>query len=318
MYLSRREFSKSLVLAGVGCVTSQWATKKTSAAEPSIEAGTGFIDVHTHIGTYTDPKKNLSVEGLLKWMDEFQVEKSVVLPLTSPESTMYLQTTESALAAGKAYPDRLIPFCSVDPRTTHAGSVKSLVSMLQRWVDQGAKGFGEHKVGLNFDDPLMMRVYEACQEVGIPLLFHIDNIRGKDVPGLKRLENALRTFPELNFIGHGPGWWASISGGLTPKELGGYPKSKVKPGGAIDDLMSRYPNIYGDLSAGSGANSISRDLEFGQEFLVRRQDRILFGTDYLAPGQRVPQFELFQSMELPAEVRSKIFRENAIKLLKLT
>ncbi len=318
MNLSRREFTKTMLLAGLGCATGFGSTKVIRGAEPKIEAGTGFIDVHTHIGTYTDPKKNLSVEGLLKWMDEFQIEKSVVLPLTSPESTMYLQTTESALAAGKAYPDRLIPFCSVDPRTTHAGSLKSLVSMLQRWVDQGAKGFGEHKVGLNFDDPLMMRVYEACQEVGIPLLFHIDNIRGKDVPGLKRLENALRTFPELNFIGHGPGWWASISGGLSQSELGGYSKTKVKPGGAIDDLMSRYPNIYGDLSAGSGANSISRDLEFGQEFLVRRQDRILFGTDYLAPGQNVPQFELFKKLELPDEVRTKIFRENAIKLLKLT
>ena len=318
MNLSRREFSKSLLLAGLGTVAGQWPTRAARAAEPSIKAGTGFIDVHTHIGTYTDPKKNLTAEGLIEWMDENEIEKSCVLPLTSPESTKYLQTTESVLAAAKDHPDRLVPFCSVDPRTTHAGSVKALVGMIQGWVDQGAKGFGEHKVGLNFDDPLMMRVYEACQEVGIPLLFHIDTIRGKDVPGLKRLENALKTFPELDFIGHGPGWWASISGGLTPKELGGYPKDKVKPGGAIDDLMSRYPNIYGDLSAGSGANSISRDLEFGTEFLIRRQDRILFGTDYLAPGQNVPQFELFEKLELPAEVRAKINRENAIKLLKLT
>lgn len=318
MNLSRREFSKSLFLAGLGCAAGQWPVRSANAAKPNIKAGTGIIDVHTHIGTYTDPKKNLSPEALISWMDEHQIEKSVVLPLTSPESTKYLQTTESVLAAAKQHPDRLIPFCSVDPRTTHAGSVKSLVDMIQAWVDQGAKGFGEHKVGLNFDDPLMMRVYEACQEVGIPLLFHIDNIRGKDVPGLKRLENALKTFPELNFIGHGPGWWASISGGLTPKELGGYPNSQVKPGGAIDELMTRYPNIYGDLSAGSGANAISRDLAFGTEFLIRRQDRILFGTDYLAPGQQVPQFELFEKIELPDAVLSKIYRENAVKLLKLS
>ena len=318
MNISRRAFSKSLLLASLGFAAGQWPASRAQAAAPSIEAGTGFIDVHTHIGTYTDPKKNLSPEALISWMDEFEVEKSVVLPLTSPESTKYLQTTESVLAAAKDHPDRLIPFCSVDPRTTHAGSVKALTGMIQGWVDQGAKGFGEHKVGLNFDDPLMMRVYEACQEVGIPLLFHIDNIRGKDVPGLKRLENALKTFPELNFIGHGPGWWASISGGLDQKSLGGYPKAKVEPGGAIDDLMSRYPNIYGDLSAGSGANSISRDMEFGTKFLIRRQDRIMFGTDYLAPGQHVPQFELFEKLVLPDEVRSKICRENAIKLLKLS
>jgi predicted TIM-barrel fold metal-dependent hydrolase len=82
--------------------------------------------------------------------------------------------------------------------------------------------------------------------------------------------------------------------------------------------MEKYPNIYGELSAGSGANSISRDLEFGQQFLVRRQDRIMFGTDFLAPGQAVPQFELFeQKLKLPADVEEKILRGNARKLLKL-
>ena len=83
--------------------------------------------------------------------------------------------------------------------------------------------------------------------------------------------------------------------------------------------MEKYPNIYGELSAGSGANSISRDLEFGREFLIRRQDRILFGTDFLAPGQPVPQFELFEKkLDLPKEVRQKVFRSNAQRLLGLT
>ncbi|MCR9119728.1 MAG: amidohydrolase, partial [bacterium] len=89
-------------------------------------------------------------------------------------------------------------------------------------------------------------------------------------------------------------------------------------GGAIDRLMEKYPNIYGDLSAGSGANSISRDLEFGREFLIRWQDRIMFGTDYLSPKQSVPQFDLFErNLELPETVAAKIFRDNARKLLQL-
>jgi len=287
------------------------------AAEAKPQRASKYIDVHTHIGKYTDPNKTLTVDGLLSWMDEHDVEKAVVLPLTSPESTTFLQLTDTALAAGKAHPDRLIPFCSIDPRQMVGGGVKGLVKIIGDWVGQGAKGFGEHKVGLDFDDPLMMRVYGACQEVGIPLLFHLDNIRGKDVPGLKRLENALRTFPELDFIGHGPGWWASISGELAQKDLSGYPKEKVQPGGAIDRLMEAYPNIYGDLSAGSGNNSIARDMEFGREFLIRRQDRIMFGTDYLAPGQHVPQFELFEELKLPAEVEAKIFKGNATRVIKL-
>ena len=66
----------------------------------------------------------------------------------------------------------------------------------------------------------------------------------------------------------------------------------MTPGDAIDTLMNKYPNLYGDLSAGSGANAISRDKKFGRAFLIRCADRLMFGTDFLAPGQPVPQFEI--------------------------
>ena len=92
----------------------------------------------------------------------------------------------------------------------------------------------------------------------------------------------------------------------------------VAPGGAIDALMDKYPNIYGDLSAGSGANAIMRDLEFGKKFLIRRADRLLFGTDYLAPGQEVPQFDLYRDLELPKDAAEKIYIGNAKSLLGLS
>ncbi|MCH5373362.1 MAG: amidohydrolase, partial [Planctomycetes bacterium] len=82
-------------------------------------------------------------------------------------------------------------------------------------------------------------------------------------------------------------------------------------------LMEKYPNIYGDMSAGSGNNAIARDAEFGREFLIRRQDRLMFGTDYLQPGQPVPQFETLASMKLPFDVEVKIRRGNAIRVIKL-
>ncbi len=81
--------------------------------------------------------------------------------------------------------------------------------------------------------------------------------------------------------------------------------------------MDKYPNLHGDLSAGSGANAIQRDLKFGREFLIRRSDRLMFGTDYLADGQAVPQFELLDQIQLSDAVRRKVFRENARRVLKL-
>jgi predicted TIM-barrel fold metal-dependent hydrolase len=252
-------------------------------------------------------------------MDAHKVAQAVVLPLTSPESSSYLLTSEFVLEQTRPFRDRLIPFCSIDPRTSYSGGLKGLVAMLKKWVDAGAKGFGEHKPGVKIDDPRNMLIYAACAELALPLLFHLDNQRNLDAPGLPGLAKALAENPGCNFIGHGPGWWASISGGTTQADLGGYPKGKVAPGGAMDALMEKFPNIFADLSAGSGAGAISRDLDFGREFLIRRQDRILFGTDYLAPPQAVPQFELYEQKlaDLPAEVKAKIFAGNARKLLGL-
>ncbi len=313
---TRREFNTTIATTAAASLCS-WTGLFAANEQPKKKASK-YIDIHTHIGTTWNGNKELTADGLLKWMDEHDIERSILLPLTSPESSSFLLLTEPALKAAKAHPDRLTAFCSIDPRTSVRGGIKGLKSVVQSYVDKGAKGFGEHKVGLNFDDPLMMRVYEVCEDIGIPLLFHMDSLRGKDKPGLPRLENALRSFPKLNFLGHGPGWWASISGDVkTQKDLHSYRKTPVTEGGAIDKLMTKYKNIYGDLSAGSGANSISRDMKFGRAFMIRRQDRLLFGTDYLQPGQGVPQFEVFEKLDLPQKVQDKIFKQNAVKMLKL-
>ena len=44
---------------------------------------------------------------------------------------------------------------------------------------------------------------------------------------------------------------------------------------------------------------------------------MLFATDYLSPVQEVPQWELFEKLELQPETRRKIMRDNAVRLLKL-
>src|SRR6185436_18463776 len=107
-----------------------------------------------------------------------------------------------------------------------------------------------------------------------------------------------------------------LSGGISQAEMGMSPKlTPVAPGGAIDALMNKYPNIYGDLSASSGVAAIARDLKFGREFLLRRANRLVFGTDYFSPGQNVGQFELYEKLSLPEDVASKIFRDNARRLL---
>ncbi len=251
-------------------------------------------------------------------MDAHEVAQAAVLPLVSPEAFWYPITTEFVLQETREHRDRLFPFCGIDPRTleTHLPEKKDDVDLLKRYQDAGAVGFGEHKPRLAVDHPLNMRLYDACSEVGLPLLFHLDNQANIDEPGLPGLSRALEAFPKLTFIGHGKGWWASISGGLTAADLHvGYPRGPVAPGGAVDDLMVRFPNIYGDRSS-SGAHAMTRDPQFGRDFIRRRADRLLLGTDYYdLTQQEFPQFSLFDELDVDDAVRRQIGGANARRLL---
>jgi predicted TIM-barrel fold metal-dependent hydrolase len=312
---SRRAFLAQA--AATGSALSLGLARSGAAAAAADSSGP-FVDVHTHIGRRGGSGRTLTALALLKWMDEHHVAKAMVLPLVSPESSAYLTLTDQVLDETKKHPDRLVPFCCIDPRTSYEGGRRGLRAMIKEYVDKGAKGFGEHKAGLQIDDPRMMALYEVCDELKLPVLFHMDAQRGLDVPGLPGLERVLKAWPKVNFIGHGPGFWASISGKVTAEELGKYPTGPVQPGGALDRLLDACPNLWADISANSGAGALSRDRAFSQQFLTRRADRVLFGSDILSLGQTIRQFDVLASIDLTPEVRAKIERQNAVKLLELT
>ncbi len=308
---SRRNFMRS-TLATIGAAAL--GSRLTFAQDYPL--GT-FVDVHTHLSEGFGTKESLTAKSLLDWMDRNDVAQAVVMPLVSPEAWDHPISTRFVLDETAAHRDRLIPFCAIDPRTVNLDGYDGFVGLLKRYRDAGAKGFGEHKPGVAIDDPRNMELFRACADVGFPVLFHLDNMRNWDEPGLPGLAKVLEAVPDGVFIGHAQGWWASISGDVTKQQLQQYPNTKVAPGGALDALMDRFDNIYGDVSAGSGANAILRDMEFGRDFIIRRADRLMFGTDYLAPGQQVPQFSLYKELDLPPDVQEKVFRSNARTLLNI-
>lgn len=325
--LSRRRFLAASALAALGSAGPTFAARRRAKHK--------FIDIHTHLGAFR-PGQMVTPRGLIGWMDEHDVERAVILPLVSPEAAPVMQplmTSDAAIEAAQAHPDRLIAFCCLDPRATvdpqapktnpnrqgHVGGVKGLTDILKRYQDAGARGLGEHKVGLPFDHPQMMQLYEACDSLGLPILFHLDDLRGIDGPGLPRLERALKAFPKLPMIGHACGFWSSISGDATAEDFGRYPMRPrpITPGGALDRLLDACPNLYCDISEPGGEIALTRDPDFARDFVLRRADRLLFGSDYLAPGQAIPQFEILAAMNLPDDVAYKIHRGNAIRILKL-
>lgn len=319
---NRREFVAASLGGAFSYAISGGRTWGEPAPSPAVSPSTGFFDIHVHLtqAWFGQERGPLTARKLLRWMDAHDVTQACVLPLVSPEAFWYPVTTDYVLRETNPHRDRLVPFCAIDPRrlATHLTDQRQVVDMLNRYRDAGARGFGEHKPMLPIDDPLCMRLYQACSEVGLPVLLHLDNKACMDRPGLPGLANVLKTFPQLIVIGHGKGWWASISGGLRQEDLHvGYPKGPVAPGGAIDRLMDQFDNLYGDLSS-SGAHAVLRDRPFGHSFLQRRADRLLFGTDYYDLTQLdFPHFNLLDQFQLPEETRAKIMRENARRVLGL-
>ena len=102
-----------------------------------------------------------------------------------------------------------------------------------------------------------------------------------------------------------------------------YPLGPVTPGGLTDRLLTDYPNMFGDLSAGSGLNALNRDEEFTRGFLERHQDKLLYGSDCndnigRGPGcQGWRTIETLKRLSPSKKIERKLLCENAKKMFRL-
>ena len=271
------------------------------------------IDVHTHTcrGRWSMGNAiTLSADQLVSRMDKMGVDMAVLLPLESPESFPEYFLTAEALEDWRRFSERLIPFGVIDPR--HAVNKPQL---LEKMVAAGIKGFGEHKNSLAIDDPRSMELYAMAGEHDLPVLLHLDLNLCTDEDGQPGLERVLKTHPNTIFMGHGPAWWGEISADYRRANRIGYPPGKVVPGGSTERLMADYPNMYSDLSAGSGFNAISRDIDFTHGFIERNWRKLMLGTDYLHPWQPLPQVEFLREFPMSDEQREAIMGGTAEKII---
>jgi predicted TIM-barrel fold metal-dependent hydrolase len=276
-----------------------------------------MIDIHTHLGKILLGRKPLTAKILLKTMDKLGIEKSVVLPIENPEETHWYFLTRDVIKICRRYPDRLTPFCNVDPRRGVPGDDIDFYPLVKEYVEKGCKGFGEVLAALPLNYLRLKKIYKICGEFKIPVLIHIGREGGIDKRGLPYLEEMLKEFPQTNFIGHASYFWAEISKEAPNRRRESYPKGKVRAGGKLDYLFDKYSNLYGDLSAGSGYNALARDIEFAKGFLERNKSRLLFGTDYLYKGQDLPIVDFLRNLEMSRETFKAITHKNAKKLLRI-
>ena len=291
-----------------------------------------FIDIHAHAYRKTffqlpgrRPWPN--ADQLIDFYDQHEVEKAVLLPLIGPE--FYApQPNEDILEAAARHPGRFIPFCNVHPRAAWNDPHTELEEIFKQYRDAGCKGVGEVICNMSFFDPFMTNLFRAIEAMEWPMTIHVAHRYGRcygiyDEPGLPGLAETLQRFPGMKVFAHSQTFWAEIGKLETPFDRAGYPTGKVVEG-AVPKLFRKFPNLYGDLSAGSGCNALTRDEEYAVKFLNEFQDRLMFGIDICsAPGEphhvALINFlkKLLSEGKISQTVFNKIARENAIRLLGL-
>jgi predicted TIM-barrel fold metal-dependent hydrolase len=184
---------------------------------------------------------------------------------------------EQVRAIEKDAPGRFTWFASADVARPEA------VEALTQAVKGGARGFGEMKLHLAADGPEFGRAYALAAELNVPILIHfqeVDHFEGEGTWATgfaTKFEAMLKAHPKTTFIGHADAFWANVSADYHNEAA--YPAGPIVRGGVTDRLLGQYPNLYGDLSANSGNNMLSRDADFTRDFLARHQNKLLFGSD---------------------------------------
>ena len=266
---NRREFLASAGLALLGAAAHGCATAKAVAER--------IIDIHQHVGYM-----GRGNEALVAHQRAMGVSKTILLPAGRPlQIPATLNGVGNGLQAKALGNEACCQLARAHPREFYFGGnevpgIPETRSEIEKYLKRGGIILAEQKFSVDCDGPEMRQIYEIAQANGVPVLLHFEFRKYNH--GLERLHTMLERYPRVTFICHAQTWWANIDKNHRDQAVL-YPKGPVTPGGITDRLLSDYPNIYGDFSAGSGQNALTRDEAFARDFLERHQDRLLFGSD---------------------------------------
>ena len=313
--LSRREFLAASALLALtaavpGCKTSEggWGP------EP-------IIDIHQHLGY-----SGRSDEVLLAHQRAMGVTKTILLAAGRPVDTA---STHNGVANGlqaqclgnqfccrfaKAHPNHyLFAACEVP-------DLPDAAEEIEKYLKRGGVAIAELKFGVECDSPEMQRLYEVAADYRVPVLMHWQDKMYNY--GFERFYTMLEKYPRTTFIGHAQTWWANIDKNYKDQSVL-YPTGKVTPGGMTDRYLNDYPNMYGDLSAGSGLNAFTRDEDHAREFIQRHQDKLLYGSDcndQYGHGSKCSGAQMIAAVRRLSpskEIERKLLYRNARRVFKI-
>ncbi|GEO06480.1 hypothetical protein AAE02nite_41440 [Adhaeribacter aerolatus] len=304
------------------------------------------IDIHNHLRDLKNAEKYLAE------MEKAGVWKCVSLDGRSADN-FYKEHLKASQAVS---PDRFLVFFTPDFSKIDAPDFgRQEARKLEDAVKLGARGMKIFKtLGLTIkdksgrlvpvDDPRIDPIWAKCGELGIPVVMHVSDPKafftpvdkhnerydelaghpnwayGKEYPAkeeiLAQRNRVLARHPKTIFIG------AHV--GNLPEELS-----------RVSEWLDTYPNFYVEISA--RISELGRQPYTARKFMIKNQDRILFGTDtapnaeayrvyyrfletddeYIDPaaGHHLQGRWMIYGLSLPDEVLEKIYNKNAQKLL---
>ncbi|HYE75082.1 MAG TPA: amidohydrolase family protein [Blastocatellia bacterium] len=305
-----------------------------------------FVDIHSH-------HSNLSpeyVDKLVKEMDSINLQVMVNLSGGTGERL------KQVIAAMKGrYPDRFVVFANLSFNDLNEpGYGERAADRLAEDVKNGAQGLKIFKnYGMDLkrsngervkvDDPEFDPVWEMCAKLKIPVLIHtaepdafflpIDKhnerwLELKQFPQRARPADRYPTFETLmqernSMIAKHPNTSFILA------HLGYHGNDLARLG----KLFDTYPNVYVDNAAVLA--ELGRQPYTARDFLIKYQDRVIFGKDIYEPSEYTYYFRVMETRDdyieyyrrrhafwrmyglyLPDEVLKKIYYQNALKLVK--
>jgi predicted TIM-barrel fold metal-dependent hydrolase len=306
-----------------------------------------FIDVHNH--QFSMPTQDLN--DLAKEMDKLNMAVMVNLSGRGRGSTEHLE--QSLANVHKTLPKRFIVFTNMDFAAIDDPEWQGrMLKQLEEDVKKGANGLKIYKsLGMfttdskgqriHIDDPRIDPIWKKCGELGIPVLIHAadpkqfwqpidkNNERWLELklhPGRRHDQDTVswetiiaeqhrmfKKHPETKFINAHLGWYGS----------------DLKKLGALLDAM---PNMYTEI--GAVIAELGRQPRAAREFMIKYQDRVMFGKDSWVPEEYTTYFRVLETadeyfpyhkryhafwrmygMELPDDVLKKIYYKNALKVI---
>lgn len=313
---------------------------------PTPRAKFPTVDIHSHHPTPISPEQYAEV---VKAMDANNLRVLVNL------SGGWGDQLRRGLQAIKSspYPDRMVLFANVDFDGVGPGWGQKWAKQLEDDIKAGAVGFKIFKnLGLSarkadgsrlkVDDPELDPVFEVCAKLNVPVLIHtadpkeffepidMKNERWLELslypgrryqdrtkfPSFEELvterNNMFARHPHTKFILAHFGWHANDLAKLS-------------------QLLDRLPNVYPEVAA--ILYDLGRQPKAARAFILKYQDRVLFGKDSFQPDEYPYYWRTFETadeyfdyyrdyhafwklygLDLPDEVLKKLYYKNALKI----